>query len=205
MTRKTLFILMGLLFVGVSLQAQEENRYGFRIGANYSELEFDDGVSGLIVDKDKDARIGFMAGFFAQYFLSEKWSIQPELQYSAQGERTKVTGVNTGVQGASSEDRLKVNVLQLPVFLNLHFKKLVLSVGPQAGIRIWEWERQDNYETFQFSVTGGVGYEITDNISVNARAAYGISDAIDATRIEGSNFSGTAKNHYVQLSLAYRM
>ncbi len=204
MVRKILFVLVSLFFLGQSLQAQEEHRYGFRLGANYSELDFDDGASGVL-GGDNDARIGFVAGFFAQYFLSEKWSIQPELQYSAQGERTKVKGVNTGAVGSDSEDRLKMNMLQLPVFLNLHLRKLNLSVGPQVGIRIWEWERQDNYETFQFSVTGGVGYDITDNIGVNLRAAYGLTDALDASRIEGNNFTATAVNHYLQLSLSYRM
>lgn len=205
MTKKILFILISLLFAGLSLQAQQEHRYGFRLGLNYSELDFNDNASGIIGGSEDDARIGFMAGFFAQYFLSEKFSIQPELQYSAQGERSKVTGVNTGTQGDKSSDRLKVNMLQLPVFLNFHLKKLNLSVGPQVGIRIWEWERQDNYETIQFSLTGGVGYDITDNLGINLRAAYGLSDAIDATPVEGSNFSASAVNHYVQLSLAYRM
>ncbi len=212
MTKKILFLLGILLFAAVSIEAQEEHRYGFRIGVNYSELDFEDRTIGVF-GGDDGARIGAAVGFFAQYYLSERWSIQPELQYSAQGERSRVLGVNTGVQGEDSEDRLKVNLLQLPVVLNFHLKKLSLSVGPQAGVRIWEWEREDNYETLQFSVIGGVGYDITDNLGVNLRASYGISDALDAqetsfndvTNREEITLLAKAVNHYVQLSLTYRM
>ncbi len=199
-------ILLGLiastLFV-FATQAQQ-SRYGFRLGANYSDIDFEDDSFGIGLGSDSDARIGFVAGFFAQYYLSDKFSIQPELQYSAQGERSKVRDIvnvtNSGV--ATSDDRLTVNVLQLPIFLNFHYRKFTLSAGPQIGIRIWEFERRDDYETLQFSAIGGVGYDITDNFQINLRASYGITNAIEVDRTE---LRAEGQNHYLQLTLAYRL
>jgi len=191
MNKKLLLGIIAVFVTTFTVQAQQ-SRYGFRLGLNYSDIDFDDNSTGITGGED-DARIGFVAGFFAQYFISEKFTIQPELQYSAQGERTSVNG-----------DRLKVNVLQLPVLLNFHINKLTLSAGPQAGLRIWEWERTNDYETFQFSGVLGISYDVTDNLQAVLRGSYGLTDAIktdDAT----SEFNATGVNHYLQFSLAYRL
>ena len=195
MDKKLLLGLIALFITSFTIQAQQ-SRYGFRLGLNYSDIDFDDNSSGILVG-NRDARIGFAAGFFAQYYLSEKFSIQPELQYSAQGERSKIALDN-------SSDRLKINVLQLPILLNFHINKLTLSAGPQAGIRIWEWERTDDYETFQFSGVLGIGYDITDNFQVNLRGSYGLTDAIKTDDTK-SVFKATGVNHYLQFTLAYRL
>lgn len=198
-------IVWGILFLALSFTAinAQQNRYGFRIGLNYSDLDFDNNTSIPGFNSDNDARIGFTAGFFGQYYLSEKFSIQPELQYSAQGERSTVRGISTGVVGENSEDRLKVNVLQLPVLLNYEIKKFSVSIGPQIGIRIFEWERTNDYETLQFSAVGGIGYNVTNNIILNLRASYGLSDAIKTDN--NSDFKATAVNHYLQFTVAYRI
>jgi len=196
MDKKILLGLIALFITSFTIQAQQ-SRYGFRLGLNYSEIDFDDNASGISGGAEDDARIGFTAGFFAQYYLSDKFSIQPELQYSAQGERSTV--INGG-----SNDRLKINVLQLPVLLNFHINKLTLSAGPQAGIRIWEWEREHDYETFQFSGILGIGYDITDDFQVNLRGSYGLSDAIKTDDTK-SIFKATGVNHYLQFTLAYRL
>lgn len=187
-------LLLGIItiFVAVFTVQAQQSRYGFRMGLNYSDIDFDANSFGISGGED-DARIGFVAGFFAQYFISEKFTIQPELQYSAQGERTSVNG-----------DRLKVNVLQLPVLLNFHINKLTLSAGPQVGLRIWEWERTNDYETFQFSGVLGISYDVTDNLQAVLRGSYGLTDAIK-TDNANSEFNATGVNHYLQFSLAYRL
>lgn len=190
MNKKLLLGIIAIFMSILAVQAQQ-SRYGFRAGLNYSDIDFEEDISGLTSGND-DARIGFTAGFFAQYYLSEKLSIQPELQYSAQGERTEING-----------DRLAINVLQLPVLLNLHIGKLALSVGPQIGLSIWEWERENDYEFFQFSGVGGVTYDILDNFQATLRGSFGITDAIQSN--SESLFSGSGANHYLQFTLAYRL
>jgi len=190
MNKKILLGIIIFIFTTLTIQAQH-NSYGFRIGLNYSDIDFDDNISGI--SGDSDARIGFAAGFFIQYSIAKKFSIQPELQYSAQGERTDV-----------DNDRLKVNVLQLPVLLNFHLNKIALSAGPQIGIRVWEWERTNDYETLQFSGVLGISYDITDYFQATLRGSYGLTDAIK-TDNEESVFNATGANHYLQFTVAFKI
>jgi len=191
MNKKLLLGIIAAIFMStIAVQAQQ-NRYGFRLGLNYSDIDFEEGSTGFI-SPNEDARIGFTAGFFAQYYLSERFSIQPELQYSAQGERSRI-----------GNERLAVNVLQLPVLLNLHIGKLSLSAGPQVGLRIWDPERENDYETFQFSGVAGLSYDITDSFQATLRGSYGLTDAIKTNN--ESLFVGSGVNHYLQFTLAYRL
>ncbi|WP_010179433.1 porin family protein [Aquimarina agarilytica] len=205
MNKKILLLLISLLLGSIAIQAQQ-SKYGFRLGLNYSDIDFDDNSSGIF-GGDKDARIGFAAGFFATYFLSEKFSIQPEIQYSSQGEKTQVLNkesVNVAANNPRSFDRLNYGVLQVPILFNYHItNNLHISVGPQAGILIWEWERAGNYEIFQFSGIGGIGYYFTDNLGVDLRASYGLTDVIKTNST--STFDATGVNHYLQLTLSYRL
>ncbi len=203
---KKILLLVVSLFLGTVVMQSQQSKYGFRLGLNYSEIDFEDNSSGLFVG-DEDARIGFAAGFFATYFLSEKFSIQPEIQYSSQGEKTQVLNkesVNVPADQPRSFDRLNYGVLQMPIFLNFHIThNLHISAGPQVGILIWEWERAGNYEIFQFSGIGGIGYYINDNLGVDLRASYGLTDVIKTNST--STFDAIGVNHYIQLSLSYRL
>lgn len=190
MNKKLLFGIIAILMSSIAIQAQQ-NRYGFRLGLNYSDIDFEEESSGFS-SPNEDARIGFTAGFFAQYYLSQRFSIQPELQYSAQGERSRI-----------GDERLTVNVLQLPVLLNLHIGKLSLSAGPQVGLRIWDPERENDYETFQFSGVAGITYDISDSFQATLRGSYGLTDAIQTNN--ESLFTGSGVNHYLQFTVAYRL
>ena len=185
----------------------QESRYGFRIGLNYSDIDFDESSFGIRGGNDDGQRYGFTAGFFATYFLSEKISIQPELQYVALGETSEVILDNRPIREGQEvpTDELTINTLQLPILFNYHFgdDKFTISAGPQIGVRIWEWERETDYETLQFSAIAGIGYHINDNVGVNLRASYGLTDVIDTSK--KSTFSAKGVNHYVQFTVFYRL
>lgn len=214
MRNKLLYLITSLLFLSVFTANAQDHKYGFRLGLNYSDIDFDD--DSVIPGGGGDARYGFMAGFFAIYSLSETISIQPEIQYSAQGEKSSSAFDSTGAENQFSEDPLKINLLQVPILVNYTIaNKFTISLGPQVGLRIWEWERQEDYETVQFSAIGGVGYNITDNWAVNLRGSFGITNAIDADNsntFEALNsdlaepiFKAKGVNHFVQFSLAYSL
>ena len=214
MNNKLLYLIISLLIAFTYNVNAQDHKYGFRMGLNYSDIDFED--DSIVPGGGSEARYGFMAGFFAIFSLSETISIQPEIQYSAQGEKFASTSDSSGIIGQYSEDPLKINLLQVPILINYTFAdKFTISAGPQVGFRIWEWERADDYETVQFSAIGGVGYNITDNWTVNLRASYGITNAIDADNtgtFEVQNpelsepvFKAKGVNHFVQLSLAYSL
>ena len=206
MAKKLLLVVTLFIGIHVTYSQKPESRYGFRVGLNYSDIDFEDDSFGIIGGNDSGERYGFAAGFFATYFLSANVSLQPELQYAALGETSKVVfDNNSGDPESFSTDKLKINTIQLPILLNYHFgkgNKFSISAGPQVGISIWEWEREADYETIQFSAIGGIGYDIIDNLGLNLRASYGFTDVIDTNT---EDFKATGTNNYIQLSIFYRL
>ena len=80
-----------------------------------------------------------------------------------------------------------------------------IHIGPQAGIKIWEWQDKNSTEasfnTFNFSAVAGVGVHITENFFADLRYGFGLSNIIDKTNISDSE--GTTRN--IQLSFGYRL
>ncbi len=162
----------------------QESRYGLRLGVNLSSISSDDIGEGL-----DESRIGVAAGFFAEYFLTQKLTIQPELQYSSQGNKSKT---------------LRVNYIQLPVLFKYSiFRDVVnLQLGPQAGVKIWEWERNQNYNTFDFAGVIGLGVNFTDNFFATVRYAHSITNVFDDSDLP---ISVEGNNTNIQLSVGYRL
>ncbi len=178
----TLFLLFGIF----NFNAQESS-YGVRIGANLSSISSDD-----IPENLEDSRFGFVVGFLAEFPITEKISIQPEFQYSSQG---------------NDDETLRVDYLQLPIFLKYNFKdRFNVHIGPQAGLKIWEWEDntvlETNFNTFDFAAVAGVGVNLTENFFADLRYAFGISNIIDDEGIPGG-IDASSRN--IQLSFGYKL
>lgn len=178
--------LLFTLFIGTVTINAQESRYGIRIGANLSSISSDD-ITG---DLDQ-SRIGVVVGFLADYRLTDKLRLQPEFQYSGQG----------------NKDRdLRVNYLQLPVMVKYNITDLFnVQLGPQVGLKIWEWEDNQSsdtdFGTFDFAGVIGVGANITDNFFVDLRYAFGLSNVFD----DGAGVNIDGSNRNIQLSVGYRL
>ena len=178
--------------LGVLSSSAQSIEYGVRAGINYSELQYDTEESLLLGGESFDfnaGRIGAAFGFFAEIDLPGKWSFQPEVQYSAQGEKTSgileaADVVTLHGDTAYTEDYFTINTLQLPLLVNYEVVRDVkLSVGPQVALSVWEWEREDDYRFVSLSALAGVTYNFTDNISTSLRASYGITDILDSDTV----------------------
>ncbi len=185
MNKNLLFI--SIFLIGISVTSAQESRYGIRIGANLSSISSDD-----IPDNLDDSRIGVVVGFFADYALTQKLRLQPELQFSGQGNKDEV---------------VRVNYLQLPILLKYDIKNWInIHIGPQVGLKIWEWEDntdfETNFNTFDFAGVLGLGVNITNNFFVDLRYALGLSNVLDD---EGASISLDGKNRNIQLSIGYRL
>jgi len=184
--KKTLLLIFTVLIGIITINAQE-SRYLVRIGANLSSISSDN-ITG---DLDQN-RIGVVVGFLADFALTEKLRLQPEFQYSGQGNKNR---------------DLRVNYLQIPILLKYNITDLFnVQLGPQAGIKIWEWEDNLNnitdFGTFDFAGVLGIGANVTDNFFVDLRYAFGLSNVFDQ---DGSDIEidGTSRN--IQLSVGYRL
>ncbi|SFD87436.1 porin family protein [Spirosoma endophyticum] len=100
--------------------AQGRTRVGIKGGLNASSLYYDSqGVS------NKNERIGFHLGVFAQAPIGEFFAIQPELLYT-----TKGASADYNVLGLNGKNTFKLNYAELPVLATF---KLGQSVEIQAG------------------------------------------------------------------------
>jgi len=113
-----------LVFPSSDALAQGRVRTGIKGGLNASSLFYDNqGVS------NKNERIGFHAGLFAQAPLGEFLAIQPELLYS-----TKGASADYNLLGFNGRNTFRLNYAELPVLLTFKLGQAVeLQAGPYAA------------------------------------------------------------------------
>ncbi|MCK8520311.1 PorT family protein [Aquimarina sp. D1M17] len=184
--KKTL-LCVTFLFLTFYWGEAQESTYGIRLGANLSSISSDD-----IPENLEDNRFGIVVGFLAEFPIKEKLSLQPEFQYSSKG---------------NDDETLRVDYLQLPIFLKYNFSNLVnVHIGPQVGLKIWEWEDNAgidaNFNTFDFSAVAGVGVNITENFFADLRYDFGLSNIVDDEGIPGG---AEGNNRTIQLSFGYKL
>jgi opacity protein-like surface antigen len=175
---KTFFTL--LLIVSIStLTYSQETKYGVRGGLNISNLDFTPDA-----DFQNSHRNGFAFGGFVDYGFTESMSLQVEIQYSAEGAKA---------------DELKADYIQMPIMLRYKIgEKFTIGAGPLASLKTWK--NQDAFSTFAFSALGGVEYMITDELFVDARFSYGITNILDQD-LDGIE----AKNNNIQIGFGIKI
>lgn len=160
-----------------------ETKYGFKAGiniSNYGSTNLDDIQNGL-----NDSRIGFMAGFFVDMHVTGRIRFQPEFLYSAQG---------------AKEKGLRADYLQLPLMLKVELTNFLnVQFGPQIGVKVHEFE--DSFNNFDYALNGGIGVQLVEDVSFEARYSLGLADMFDEDR--APNFEG--KNAVIQIGITYRM
>ena len=164
-------LLLSILFVTVTtLSFSQETSYGVRIGLNNSNLDFDPDAT-----FSNQHRNGFAFGGFVDYGLTDTFSIQFELQFSAEGAKA---------------DEFRANYLQLPVMARFTLgERMTIGAGPMLSLKTWK--DRDLFSTFAFSGVGGLEYMITDELFIDARVHYGFSNILDedTTNLEAQNTS----------------
>lgn len=155
---KNLFLSISLLVLGVATSTAQEMKFGAKIGTNFSNLK-GDGIDG-------DNLTSFHVGALVEINLIENFSIQPELLYSSQGTEL-------------ASQKLKLDYISVPVVGKLYLitDKLSLEAGPQFSFLIND-EAPSNFrsKTFDFAAVGGLSYNLTSFIFVQARYVAGLTD-----------------------------
>ena len=112
----------------------QEIKFGAKVGLNLSNLR-GDYPAGI---DEHNSKIGFNIGGFAEYEINDKFTLQPELLFSTQG---NTYGYKDYYGGGSyydgAEYNLKLNYLNLPIILKYKIiEKLSIDFGPQIGYLI---------------------------------------------------------------------
>jgi opacity protein-like surface antigen len=179
-------ILSLALFAGLATaaQAQDGARIGIRAGISANTLSGDN-------TDDLTYALGGLGGLTANFPLSEKVSIQPELLYNLKGTQFDDTSV-----------RLDLHYVDLPIFVKYRTGGFYVEAGPQVGYLLSAklgGEDKASIETdqlqrFQFGYAAGLGYYLTEGLSLGLRFNGGINSvgkddgALDQQRTQSFNF-----------------
>ncbi len=173
----------------------QSTRFGVKGGLNLSTV-----VGGEV--ENTKSLVGFHVGGLAEIHIVEKFYIQPELLFSAQG--TKVDGPFGG------DSDVKLNYLNIPVVAKYYIvdKKFNVEAGPQLGVLLSAKADGEDIKDFtrsvDFGFNIGAGYSFTDNLSIGLRYTIGLSPLSDEDIDNSDDYYDSAKNSNLQLSLAYK-
>lgn len=168
------------------------------------------------------SKTGFYAGLGYELFITDKFSVTPELIYNQMGANGKM------VQNQKST--FKHDYLSLPVFfeyklidnlklgLGLQINQLIqskskeeiVSTMPFTEEEITETTESKNLEFFKktnYGLTAGASYTFLENFSIEARYYFGISNIYNEDKIpktENVISTANAKNQSIQIGLAYK-
>lgn len=201
---KKILLSLSAVFVFGLTNAQEIN-FGVKAGLNLATLTGD-------ID-DAKSKTGFHVGAVAEFKLTDNFSIQPELLYSAQGAKTEYSESAFGMTVTAEED-MKINYLTLPVMAKYYvIEGLSIQAGPQISYLLsaeYDYEVsgggmsesgtediKDDLKSIDFGLAAGVGYELPMGLFFQGRYVVGLSNIVDADEAD-------LKNQVIQFSVGFK-
>lgn len=189
MKKITLSIIAVLVFGFANAQ---ETKFGVKAGVNFANLGGD--------SKDTKTLVGFQVGGFTEIKLTEKFAIQPELLYSAQGAKNE-----DSFGGETLKYDTKLSYLNIPVMAKYFITEAFsVEAGPQIGIllsaKIDGEDFKDETKSIDFGVNFGTEYDFTENFSAGLRYNLGLSNINDGEVSDDIKVN----NSVFSLSLGYK-
>ena len=188
---KKLLLSIAILASGLTINAQEI-KFGAKAGLNISNFSGD--------VENNDARTSFHIGAVAEIEISDKFSVQPELIYSAQGSTTSDLGVDITAA---------VDYLNVPVMAKYYVAEgFSLEAGPQIGFLMSakmkaesggdseEIDVKDDLKSIDFGINFGAGYKLENGLNFSARYNLGLSNIAEES-------DSSVKNGVFQVSVGY--
>lgn len=181
---KKLLLVIAMVAVGFTANAQKIN-FGAKAGVNFADITgIDEATKSITV---------MHFGAMAEIEISEKFSVQPELLYSAQGTKAKV-----------GDGKTNFNYINVPVMAKYYVAEgLSLEAGPQIGfLTAAEVNNKDAkafYNTVDFALNFGAGYKLPSGLNFSARYNVGLSEL---AKDKDAN-SASSNNRVFQISVGY--
>jgi hypothetical protein len=207
-------ILTSLLVLAFGFTNAQNAKFGIKGGLNVANQSNPGGGELVGVDINTSSLIGFHIGGFVEIKISDKFSVQPELLYSAQGGKlnsvilARETGdPNEIPQLLNIEVVNNLSYINIPVMFKYYvIEKFSLELGPQLGILVdskrkntmngQTFEDSYNYDSIDYGLNLGAEYDITESLSTGIRYSLGLNDI--------ANFSNEVKNSVLSLSVSYK-
>ena len=217
--KKIFFIAASMLGV-VSLSAQEKttsSQFGVKSTVNMSSFNGDD-------VKDNDYKVGFSAGVYGHFPITDQFAVQPEVNFTRIGGKFKDDVTEVGNTTIKDKNKTTLDYIQVPIMFKYYpgASRFNIEAGPQFGYNVYASNKQetsvyangtvntisgktdikDNVKDFDFGVNFGLGYNVTDNINVGARYYMGLTKVGENTD-NGTTAANDIKNHSFSLGVGY--
>lgn len=189
---KKFFLILTLS--GICLAASAQVKYGVKAGLNLANFSGD-------VEGNK-MKAGINAGAFAKISLTEEISFQPELVFSTQGAKEKMTW-----EGISSEAKNNFTYLNIPVLVQYNTSGgFYAETGPQLGFLLSAKVKSDggkqdvkeHTKGIDFAWAFGAGFLTKSNLGFNARFNLGLSNIA-----KGNEEDYKVRNSVIQVGVFY--
>lgn len=146
--KKIILIFTIFAFSTGNITAQEWLRIGVKGGVNFSHYN-GQGFK-FYEENTTQVRTAYHFGFIAEFYVSRRFSIQPEILYSAQG-----FTANFKSYGSGNKLEFKTNYITIPVMGKFDlYKGLKIELGPQIAYLINS--SPDNPILFNYANYGSV-------------------------------------------------
>ncbi len=194
---KRILLVVAILAMFNTVNAQDF-KFGAKAGVNFANLH--------AKGETADARTSIHFGVVAEYKLSDKFAIQPELLFSGQGAKDEETIEDSGMK-IDVKETVKLSYLNLPVMFKYYVTEgFSLKAGPQLGVLLnsklkaeaagmSREEDADGIKTIDFGFNFGLGYKFNEKFFVDAGYNLGLSNIAKG--------EGDAKNGVFQISVGY--
>jgi hypothetical protein len=163
--KKILFI--AIISAAISIHANAQFHIGLKGGINWASLSGFDGPS----------RVSGNIGVFLNHRFNSRWSVQPELLYSGEGQQYFQDGVDRTIA---------LGYVEVPVMVQYAAThQLYLEFGPQIGFLTSAEDRgrgndiinvKGDFTKNQVSIDLGAGVDFTPRFGVFARYNIGLTD-----------------------------
>jgi hypothetical protein len=199
---KSIFLLLIIVSASKTTSAQMSGkesffRMGAKAGVNINKI---DGKSYNDV-----FNYNFQAGVFAQFNITKKIGIQPEVNFvQSQSEFTDDTNnIYDDLFGGGTQHKAKLDYLEVPVLLNINVgptQKVKLQFGPSYGgllkqtVDSLKTGTSNLYRNGEWSAIGGLWIQLP-LINLSARYKLGLSN------VNAINDAQTWKNQAIQVSV----
>lgn len=202
---KKIFTIAAFIAIGFSANAQQEVKYGPKAGVNFANLSNTESSKMLT---------GFYVGGVAEIKFSDKFSVQPELMYSAQGAKSKYSDTFSGVT-VDYKDTFKLDYISIPILAKYYIAEgFSVEAGPQfsflvkseiksegSALGVSETDKTDVKDftnSFDFGIGAGVAYDLANGFFANARYNFGLTD------VWKENEGKSVNNGVIQVGVGYK-
>jgi opacity protein-like surface antigen len=189
---KRLLLVLAIAGTFTAAKAQEHTsrahaEFGIKAGLNVATLSDKDANDAY--SNRKSAHIGALL----HYHITDRFALQPELMFSAQG-------------AEQGNTQFEMNYLNLPILAQVMFGDgFRLQTGPQVGYLLSanretgddEVDVKDSYNKTDFSWVLGASYITKARVGIDARYNFGISNV-------NENSSPKIRNNVFQVGLFYQ-